>query len=195
MDKFSYSIGLGIGQNLRGMGTNDLNVEDFAQAVKDVLTGATPAISHTEARQIVNEYFEKLEARINAENIEKGKTFLEENKKNPNVKVLPSGLQYRIIKNGTGKRPDDGSQVTVTYEGRFIDGKVFDSTDKGNGGKPVTLGMGSVVRGWNEALKLMAEGSEWEIYLPYELGYGEEGSDGVPPCSALIFRLKLIDVK
>ena len=83
MDKFSYSIGLGIGQNLRGMGTNDLNVEDFAQAVKDVLTGATPAISHTEARQIVNEYFEKLEARINAENIEKGKTFLEENKKNP----------------------------------------------------------------------------------------------------------------
>ena len=108
---------------------------------------------------------------------------------------MPSGLQYRIIKNGTGKRPDDGSQVTVTYEGRFIDGKVFDSTDKGNGGKPVTLSIGSVVRGWNEALKLMAEDSEWEIYLPYELGYGEEGSDGVPPCSALIFRLKLIDVK
>ena len=98
MDKFRYSIGLGIGQNRSGMGTNDLNVEDFAQAVKDVLTGATPAISHTEARQIVNEYFEKLEARINAENIEKGKTFLEENKKNPNVKVLPSGLQYEVIR-------------------------------------------------------------------------------------------------
>ena len=95
MDKFSYSIGLGIGQNLKGMGTADLNVEDFAQAVKDVLTGAEPAISHTEARQIVNEYFEKLEERMNAENIEKGKAFLEANKNNPNVKVLPSGLSIQ----------------------------------------------------------------------------------------------------
>ena len=93
MDKFSYSIGLGIGQNLLGMGARNLNVEDFAQAIKDVLEGNPTAISHTEARQIVNEYFEKLEAEMNAENIEKGRKFLEENGKKENIVTLPSGLQ------------------------------------------------------------------------------------------------------
>ncbi len=126
---------------------------------------------------------------------EEGKAFLEENAKKEGVVTLPSGLQYRVIKKGTGVKPNDESQVTVAYEGRFIDGKVFDGTDKNNGGKPVTLGMRSVVRGWNEALKLMKKGSEWEIYLPYELGYGEEGLNDVPPFAALVFRIKLVDVK
>ena len=126
---------------------------------------------------------------------EEGKAFLEENSKKEGVVTLPSGLQYRVIKEGTGVKPNDGSQVTVAYEGRFIDGKVFDGTDKNNAGKPVTLGMRSVVRGWNEALKLMKKGSEWEIYLPYELGYGEEGLNDVPPFAALVFRIKLVDVK
>ncbi|HBB06680.1 MAG TPA: peptidylprolyl isomerase [Bacteroides sp.] len=193
MDKFSYSIGLGIGQNLRGMGTNDLNVEDFAQAVKDVLTGATPAISHTEARQIVNEYFEKLEARINAENIEKGKTFLEENKKNPNVKVLPSGLQYEVIREGNGKHPKATDQVRCHYEGTLIDGTLFDSSVRR--GQPAVFGVNQVIKGWVEALQLMSEGAKWKLYIPSELAYGAAGAgEMIPPHSTLIFEVELLEV-
>ncbi len=193
MDKFSYSIGLGIGQNLRGMGTNDLNVEDFAQAVKDVLTGATPAISHTEARQIVNEYFEKLEARINAENIEKGKTFLEENKKNPNVKVLSSGLQYEVIREGNGKHPKATDQVRCHYEGTLIDGTLFDSSVRR--GQPAVFGVNQVIKGWVEALQLMSEGAKWKLYIPSELAYGAAGAgEMIPPHSTLIFEVELLEV-
>ena len=193
MDKFSYSIGLGIGQNLRGMGTNDLNVEDFAQAVKDVLTGATPAISHTEARQIVNEYFEKLEARINAENIEKDKTFLEENKKNPNVKVLPSGLQYEVIREGNGKHPKATDQVRCHYEGTLIDGTLFDSSVRR--GQPAVFGVNQVIKGWVEALQLMSEGAKWKLYIPSELAYGAAGAgEMIPPHSTLIFEVELLEV-
>lgn len=193
MDKFSYSIGLGIGQNLRGMGTNDLNVEDFAQAVKDVLTGATPAISHTEARQIVNEYFEKLEARINAENIEKGKTFLEENKKNPNVKILPSGLQYEVIREGNGKHPKATDQVRCHYEGTLIDGTLFDSSVRR--GQPAVFGVNQVIKGWVEALQLMSEGAKWKLYIPSELAYGAAGAgEMIPPHSTLIFEVELLEV-
>lgn len=193
MDKFSYSIGLGIGQNLKGMGTNDLNVEDFAQAVKDVLTGATPAISHTEARQIVNEYFELLEARINAENIEKGKAFLEENKKNPNVKVLPSGLQYEVIREGNGKQPKATDQVRCHYEGTLIDGTLFDSSVRR--GQPAVFGVNQVIKGWVEALQLMSEGAKWKLYIPSELAYGAAGAgEMIPPHSTLIFEVELLEV-
>lgn len=193
MDKFSYSIGLGIGQNLKGMGTNDLNVEDFAQAVKDVLTGAEPAISHIEARQIVNEYFEKLEARLNAENIEKGKAFLEENKKNPNVKVLPSGLQYEVIREGNGKKPKATDQVRCHYEGTLIDGTMFDSSIKR--GQPAVFGVNQVIKGWVEALQLMSEGSKWKLYIPSELAYGANGAgEMIPPHSTLIFEVELLEV-
>lgn len=193
MDKFSYSIGLGIGQNLKGMGTNDLNVEDFAQAVKDVLTGAEPAISHIEARQIVNEYFEKLEARLNAENIEKGKVFLEENKKNPNVKVLPSGLQYEVIREGNGKKPKATDQVRCHYEGTLIDGTMFDSSIQR--GQPAVFGVNQVIKGWVEALQLMSEGSKWKLYIPSELAYGANGAgEMIPPHSTLIFEVELLEV-
>lgn len=103
MDKFSYAIGLGIGQNLLSMGAQSINVEDFAQAIKDVLDRKETAISHNEAREIVNKYFEELENKLNAENIEKGKSFLEENAKRPGVVTLPSGLQYEVITEGNGK--------------------------------------------------------------------------------------------
>ena len=103
MDKFSYAIGLGIGQNLLSMGAQNINVEDFANAVKAVLENKETAITHTEAREIVNKYFEELEAKLNSENIEKGKNFLIENAKRPGVVTLASGLQYEVIKEGNGK--------------------------------------------------------------------------------------------
>ena len=193
MDKFSYSIGLGIGQNLRGMGINELNVEDFAQAIKDVVTGSPTAISHKEAQTIVNEYFEKLEARINAENIEKGKAFLEENKKNPNVKVLPSGLQYEVIREGNGKQPKATDRVRCHYEGTLIDGTLFDSSIQR--GEPAVFGVNQVIKGWVEALQLMSEGAKWKLYTPSDLAYGANGAgEMIPPHSTLIFEVELIEV-
>ena len=132
------------------------------------LTGATPAISHTEARQIVNEYFEKLEARINAENIEKGKTFLEENKKNPNVKVLPSGLQYEVIREGNGKHPKATDQVRCHYEGTLIDGTLFDSSVRR--GQPAVFGVNQVIKGWVEALPTDERRGQVEALHPFRVG-------------------------
>jgi FKBP-type peptidyl-prolyl cis-trans isomerase FklB len=193
MDKFSYSIGLGIGQNLLGMGARDLNVEDFAQAIKDVLEGKTPAISHTEARQIVNKYFEELEAKMNAENIEKGKKFLEENKQKPNVVTLPSGLQYEVITEGNGKKPKATDRVKCHYEGTLIDGTLFDSSIKR--GEPAVFGVNQVIKGWVEALQLMSEGSKWRLYIPSDLAYGAAGAgEMIPPHSTLVFEVELIEV-
>lgn len=193
MDKFSYAIGLGIGQNLLSMGARGLNVEDFAQAVADVLNGSQTAISHNEARDIVNKYFEEFEAKMNSENIEKGKAFLEENKNNPAIKTLPSGLQYEVLKEGNGKKPKATDKVRCDYEGTLIDGTLFDSSIKR--GQPAVFGVNQVIPGWVEALQLMSEGSKWRLYIPAELGYGAQGAgEMIPPHSTLIFDVELIEV-
>lgn len=193
MDKFSYAIGLGIGQNLLSMGAQGINVEDFAQAIKDVLDRKETAISHAEAREIVNKYFEELEAKMNATNIENGKAFLEENKKNPNIHTLPSGLQYEVLKEGNGKQPKATDKVKCDYEGTLIDGTMFDSSIKR--GQPAVFGVNQVIPGWVEALQLMSEGAKWRLYIPAELGYGAQGAgEMIPPHSTLIFDVELIEV-
>lgn len=193
MDKFSYAIGLGIGQNLLSMGAKGIDVKDFAQAIKDVLDGNQTAISHNEAREIVNKYFEEFETKVNAANIEKGKTFLEENKKNPNIHTLPSGLQYEILKEGNGKQPKATDKVKCDYEGTLIDGTLFDSSIKR--GQPAVFGVNQVIPGWVEALQLMSEGAKWRLYIPAELGYGAQGAgEMIPPHSTLIFDVELIEV-
>ena len=193
MDKFSYSIGLGIGQNLLGMGARDLNVDDFAQAIKDILEGNPTALSHAEARQIVNEYFETLEAKMSAEASEKGKNFLEENKKKENIVTLPSGLQYEVIKEGNGKKPKATDQVKCHYEGTLIDGTLFDSSIQR--GEPAVFGVNQVIAGWVEALQLMSEGSKWRLFIPSELAYGANGAgEMIPPHSTLIFEVEMIEV-
>ena len=172
MDKFSYAIGLGIGQNLLSMGAKGIAVDDFAQAIKDVLDGNQTAISHTEAREIVNKYFEELEQKMNAANIEAGKKFLEDNKKRPGVITLPSGLHY---------------------EGTLIDGTLFDSSIKR--GQPATFGVSQVIPGWVEALQLMPEGAKWKLYIPSELAYGAQGAgEMIPPHSTLVFEVELLKV-
>lgn len=193
MDKFSYAIGLGIGQNLLGMGAKGIVVDDFAQAIKDVLEGNQTSISHQEAREIVNKYFGELEAKMNAANIEQGKTFLEENKKRPNVVTLPSGLQYEVITEGKGKKPQATDQVKCHYEGTLIDGTLFDSSIKR--GQPAVFGVNQVIPGWVEALQLMPEGSKWKLYIPSELAYGAQGAgEMIPPHSTLVFEVELIEV-
>ena len=190
MDKFSYAIGLGIGQNLFSMGARSIDVNDFAQAIKDVLEGNQTAISHTEAREIVNKFFMELEEKTNAENIAKGKAFLEENKKNPNVVTLPSGLQYEVIKEGNGKKPKATNRVRCHYEGTLIDGTLFDSSIKR--GQPATFGVNQVIPGWVEALQLMPEGAKWKLYIPSDLAYGAQGAgEMIPPHSTLVFEVEL----
>ena len=193
MDKFSYSIGLGIGQNLSSMGIANLSVDDFAQAIKDVLEGNQTAINHQEAREIVNKYFEELEAKMGAAAIEQGKAFLEENQKRAGVVTLPSGLQYEIIKEGTGKKPQATDQVKCHYEGTLIDGTLFDSSVQR--GEPAVFGVSQVIPGWVEALQLMPEGSKWKLYIPSELGYGARGAgEMIPPHSTLVFEVELLEV-
>ena len=175
MDKFSYAIGLGIGQNLLGMGAKGIAVDDFAQAIKDVLEGNQTAISHQEAREIVNKYFEELETKMNAANIEQGKAFLEE------------------ITEGTGKKAQATDQVKCHYEGTLIDGTLFDSSIKR--GQPAVFGVNQVIPGWVEALQLMPEGSKWKLFIPSELAYGAQGAgEMIPPHSTLVFEVELIEV-
>ena len=171
MDKFSYAIGLGIGQNLMSMGARDINVDDFSKAIKDVLTQSPTAITHTEARDIVNKYFEEMETKINARNIEQGKVFLTENAKKENIHT----------------------KVRCHYEGTLLDGTLFDSSYKR--GEPAVFGLNQVIPGWTEALQLMAEGAKYRIFLPHELAYGAQGAgEMIPPYSALIFTVELLEV-
>ena len=191
MDKFSYAIGLGIGQNLLSMGAKGIAVDDFAQAIKDVLEGNQTAISHTEARDIVNKYFAELEEKMNAANIEAGKKFLEENKKREGVVTLPSGLQYEVITEGNvGRYAKATDQVQCHYEGTLIDGTLFDSSIKR--GQSATFGVNQVIPGWVEALQLMPEGAKWKLYIPSDLAYGAQGAgEMIPPHSTLVFEVEL----
>lgn len=193
MDKFSYSLGLGIGQNLLSMGAKDLNVEDFSKAITDVLKGNQPEISHAEAKEIVNNYFVELQRKANNENIENGKILLERNKTNPAITTLPSGLQYEVLRQGFGRMPGKNDSVKCHYVGTFINGQVFDSSIARN--EPAVFGVTQVIPGWTEALQLMHEGDKWRLYIPYDLAYGERGAgDAIPPYCTLIFEIELLQV-
>lgn len=201
MDKLSYALGLGIGQQLKSMGTReDVNIDDFAQAIKDVLDEKPLAIQHTEAQQIVNAYFQKMESRMNAEKAEKGKKaleegkqFLAENAKKEGVTTTASGLQYEVLSEGNGKRPATTDKVRCHYEGRLIDGTVFDSSYRR--GEPADFGLNQVIPGWTEGVQLMQEGAKYRFYIPYLLAYGEGGAgELIPPFSTLVFDVELIKV-
>lgn len=155
------------------------------------MEGNQTAISHTEARDIVNKYFAELEEKMNAANIEAGKKFLEENKKREGVVTLPSGLQYEVITEGNvGRYAKATDQVQCHYEGTLIDGTLFDSSIKR--GQPATFGVNQVIPGWVEALQLMPEGAKWKLYIPSDLAYGAQGAgEMIPPHSTLVFEVEL----
>ena len=201
MDKLSYALGLGIGQQLAQMGAGaDLNVDDFAQSIKDVLAGRELKVSHREAQQIVQAYFQKQEERMNKERAEKGKAareegenYLKENAKKEGVKTLPSGLQYQVLREGNGKKPTAKDSVKCHYEGFLIDGTVFDSSVQR--GEPAVFGLQQVIAGWTEGLQLMQEGAKYRFFIPYRLAYGEGGAGQmIPPYAALIFDVELLEV-
>lgn len=200
MDKVSYALGLGIGQQLSQMGASDLDINDFAQAIKDVIAGAELKVQHREAQQIVQDYFAKQEQKINAQRQEQGKVqkeagekFLAENAKKDGVKTTASGLQYMVLQEGKGKQPTAKDTVMCHYEGFLIDGTVFDSSVQR--GEPATFPLQQVIAGWTEGLQLMNEGAKYRFFIPYRLAYGEGGAGAsIPPYAALIFDVELIQV-
>lgn len=200
MDKLSYSLGLGIGQQLSQMGANEIVAADFAKAIEDVLQGNTLAFTHQEAQRIVTEFFQKKEAEMSRQKEQKGKAakqdgekFLAENAKKEGVLTTKSGLQYKVIKEGTGRSPKATDTVKCHYEGFLIDGTVFDSSVQR--GEPATFGLQQVIAGWTEGLQLMREGGKTRFFIPYLLGYGEHGAGAmIPPYAALIFDVELLEV-
>ena len=193
MDKLSYALGLSMGQNFLRSGIKEINVEDFARAVGAVYAGEKTEMSYDEAKEEVNRFFTELEEQNRKANAELGKTFLADNAKKDGVVVTASGLQYKVIKEGNGVKPTAPDQVTVHYTGRLIDGTVFDSSVER--GMPATFGVTQVIPGWVEALQMMREGDEWQLYIPSELAYGPNGAGGViGPDATLIFDVQLIKV-
>ena len=201
MDKLSYALGIGIGTQLRGMGATNLNIDDFAQAIKDAIAGKKLKVDNKEAQTLVNNFFAEQQARKEAAAAESGRAakavgedFLAENAKKDNIVVLPSGLQYEVIREGNGKKPSATSKVKCHYEGTLIDGTKFDSSyDRG---EPATFGLNQVIAGWTEGLQLMSEGAKYRFFIPYNLGYGERGAGAsIPPYAALVFDVELIEVQ
>ena len=200
MDKVSYALGIGIGHQLANMGGSELNIDDFAQAVKDVLQGNDLKVKSSEAQQIVQDFFAAQEQKINKQRQEAGKMakeagekYLAENAKKEGIITLPSGLQYQVLKEGNGKKPSAKDSVKCHYEGFLIDGTVFDSSVQR--GEPAVFGLQQVIAGWTEGLQLMQEGAKYRFFIPYRLAYGEGGAGGsIPPYAALIFDVELIEV-
>ena len=201
MDKLSYALGIGIGSQLAGMGAKELNIDDFAQAIKDVISGSELKVDNAEAQTLVQNFFQEQEAKQQAAAAEAGKVakaageaFLAENGKKEGVVTLPSGLQYQVLKEGNGKKPSATDQVVCHYEGTLIDGTVFDSSYKRN--QPATFGLNQVIAGWTEGVQLMQEGAKYRFLIPYNLAYCERGAGAqIPPFAALVFDVELIEVK
>ena len=193
MDKLSYALGMVIAENLKGLGANDVDTTDFAKAVADVLAGKSTELTPIEAQTTVQEFMQKQEAERSKFMRKAGEDFLAENAKKDGVVVLPSGLQYTVLTEGTGAQPKATDQVKCHYEGRLIDETVFDSSYQR--GEPAVFPLNGVIAGWTEGVQLMKEGAKYRFFIPYNLAYGERGAgNSIPPYAALVFDVELIKV-
>jgi FKBP-type peptidyl-prolyl cis-trans isomerase len=199
-DKVSYSLGYNYGQYLKQRSV-EVDFDLFLTGLKDGSAGKEGPLTESEVKEVLANFSKELRAKQEAKNKElaeknkkEGEAFLAENSKKPGVTVLPSGLQYKVITEGTGETPKATDRVTVQYRGTLIDGTTeFDSSYKR--GKPWECSVNGVIKGWTEALQLMKVGSKWQLFVPSNLAYGEAGSRGIPPNSALIFEIELLGIK
>lgn len=204
--KVSYSIGLNIAKNMKSQGV-EIDVDLLAKGMRDAFAGKSD-MTEEQIAETMQAFQQQLQAKMAADqkaaaeaakgagekNKAEGAAFLAANKQKPDVKTTASGLQYKVLKSGNGKQPKATDTVTTHYAGRFLDGKEFDSSIKR--GQPASFPVNGVIAGWTEALQLMHVGDKWELYVPYNLAYGEEGRPGgIPPSSLLIFEVELLDVK
>lgn len=193
MDKISYALGLGIGQQLKSMNIDNFCIEDFAKSISDVMGDKQTAMTSTEAQKMLQEYFQKKQKEESQKAIAAGKAFLDANAQKPGVTVTKSGLQYEVLTEGTGKSPKATDTVRCHYEGRLLDGTVFDSSYQR--GEPADFGLNQVIPGWIEGVQLMKEGAKFRFTIPYLLAYGEQGAGAsIPPFSTLVFDVELIKV-
>jgi FKBP-type peptidyl-prolyl cis-trans isomerase FklB len=199
-DSLSYSLGVNIGKNFKQQSI-DIDPNVLAGGIKDALSGGQTALTEEQVRSVVAALETELMAKqqeamraLGEKNKRDGAVFLSENKKKTGVVTLPSGLQYKVLTKGTGKKPKATQTVTVNYRGTFLDGTEFDNSY--TRGEPATFAVNGVIKGWTEALQLMPAGSKWQLYVPPELAYGEHGAGQViPPQSTLIFEVELLSVK
>jgi FKBP-type peptidyl-prolyl cis-trans isomerase FklB len=198
MDKVSYAIGTQLGQNFKSQGV-DIRIGPLLRGLRDVMEGKQLALTDEQIKQVMQSFSKQMMAKRQekqkleaAKSLAVGKAFLEANKTKEGVKVLPSGLQYKILKEGTGKSPTAEDKVKINYRGTLIDGTEFDSSYKT--GKPIEYPVKNFIKGWTEALQLMKEGGKWQLFVPPDLAYGERGNRGIPPNSTLIFEVELIEI-
>ena len=193
MENLSYALGMVIGHNLKGMGVKNLNATQFAQAVTDVLEGHATLLDDAEAQRTVSEFLQRQQAEAGKAVREEGERYLAENAQKEGVTVLPSGLQYVVLTEGTGAKPKATARVKCHYEGRLTDGTVFDSSYRR--GEPAVFPLNGVIAGWTEGVQLMGEGAKFRFFIPYQLAYGERGAgQSIPPYAALVFDVELIEV-
>jgi FKBP-type peptidyl-prolyl cis-trans isomerase FklB len=193
-DSVSYALGTFLGSNLKNGGFTNVNFQVLNRAIEDALTTTDTIIKPEAANALIQKAYVALQKQKSEQNLAKGKAFLENNKKQPGVVELTSGLQYKIITEGSGTPPKAENQITAHYKGSLIDGKVFDSSYER--GEPAQFGVDQVIEGWKEALQLMKPGSKWQLFIPSNLAYGENQMQGSPiePNSVLIFEVELISV-
>ena len=200
MDKNSYALGLSIAHHMMQSGIQSIDFDSFTAGVKAILTGSEPAVSFEEAGQLLDKYFAEIESEqkaqaeaMSAAMKEEGEAFLAFNAQQDGVVTLPSGLQYKVLAEGSGKKPSATDKVKCHYEGTLLNGAKFDSSYDRN--EPAVFGLNQVIPGWTEGVQLMSEGSKYEFVIPYNLAYGAHGAPGaIPPYATLKFIVELIEV-
>jgi len=194
LDSLSYALGVMYGKSIQSGGFQNINPEIFGQTVQKAILNQPLEMTPEQATMVVNNKYQKILMAKYQKNLKDGRDFLNKNKNAPGVVALPSGLQYKIIKQGTGTMPSATDKVNVHYHGTLIDGTVFDSSVER--GQPIELSVNLVIKGWTEALQLMPVGSKWILYIPSELAYGENPRPGgvIEPNMALIFEVELFSI-
>lgn len=194
MEKLSYALGLIIGNNLKGMNIEGLLTTEFTRAVEQVLNGEKTEMTEVQAQGLVQEFLREQQEVAGKAAREAGEQFLAENAKREGVKVTETGLQYEVLTPALGIKPTPTDTVTCHYEGRLIDGTVFDSSYRR--GEPASFPLQGVIRGWTEGLQLMSIGSKFRFFIPFDLAYGAQGAGGsIPPYAALIFDVELLGIE
>ena len=205
-EKLSYAIGMDVGSAIKKQGL-DVDGDFLAAAVRDTMRGGKPQMTNEDMIATLTEFSKQMQAKRQAgaaqqqdaakalagPNKAEGDKFLAANKTKADVKTTADGLQYKVLKDGSGASPKATDTVSVNYKGTFIDGQEFDSSEK-NGG-PVSFPVNGVIKGWTEALQLMKVGSKWQLFIPGELAYGPEGRPGIPPNATLVFDVELLSIK
>lgn len=198
-EKLSYSMGVATGMQIKRQAV-DVDADMFAKGLKDAVAGGKLQMTEQQVQDTLKAFQQEMAAKqaektkqLAEKNKKEGEAFLAENKNKEGVKTLPSGLQYKVISTGTGKKPKDSDTISAHYRGTLIDGTEFDSSAKR--GQPATFAVKGVIKGWTEALQLMTEGSKWQLFVPADLAYGERGAGAqIGPNSTLIFEVELLSI-